>query len=109
MVVPMMTYMSSLALPLHCTLHLCFLTQLPASKYILLQFFHNTHCSVNSSIQFSEMSVLRKIAGVIRLDCIWNEEIKHRLQQRSIVELVKERREKWQAKVIENYTHTLYI
>ena len=55
------------------------------------------------------MSVLRKIAGVIRLDCIWNEEIKHRLQQRSIVELVKERREKWQAKVIENYTHTLYI
>ena len=40
------------------------------------------------------MSVLRKIAGVTRLDCIRNEEIRRRLQQRSI-------EEKWQAKVIE--------
>ena len=47
------------------------------------------------------MSVLRKVAGVTRLDCIRNEEIRRRLQKRSIVEVVKERREKWQAKVME--------
>ena len=52
-------------------------------------------------LQASEMSVLRKIAGVTRLDCIGNEEIKCRLQQRSIVEVVKERREKWRTKVME--------
>ena len=52
-------------------------------------------------LQVSEMSVLRKLAGVTRLDCIGNEEIRRRLQQRSIVEVVKERREKWQAKVME--------
>ena len=46
------------------------------------------------------MSVLRKIAGLTRLDCIRNEETKCRLQQRSIVEVVKDRREKWQAKVM---------
>ena len=43
----------------------------------------------------SEMSVLRKIVGVTRLYCIRNEEIRCRLQQRSIVEIVKERRGKW--------------
>ena len=48
------------------------------------------------------MSVLRKIAGVTRLDCIKNEEIRCRSQQRSIVEVVKERREKWRSKVMEN-------
>ena len=52
-------------------------------------------------LQASEMSVLRKIAGLTRLDCIRNEETRRRLQQRSIVEVVKDRREKWQAKVME--------
>ena len=47
------------------------------------------------------MSVLRKIAGVTRLECIRNEKIRHRLQQRSIVEVVKERIEIWRAKVME--------
>ena len=41
-------------------------------------------------LQASGMSVLRKIAGVTKVDCIRNEEIRHRLQQRSIVELLKE-------------------
>ena len=36
-----------------------------------------------------------------RLDCIRNEEIRRSLQQRSIVEVVKERREKWRAKAME--------
>ena len=52
-------------------------------------------------LQASEMSIPRKIAGLPRLDCIRNEETKCRLQQRSIVEVVKERREKWQAKEME--------
>ena len=51
-------------------------------------------------LQASEMSVLRKIAGVTRIDCIRNEGIRRRLQQRSIVEFVKERRETWQVSVM---------
>ena len=43
-----------------------------------------------AKLQATEMSVLRKVAGVTRLDCIRNDEIR-RLQQRSIVEVVKER------------------
>ena len=55
-----------------------------------------------TKLQATEMSVLRKIAGVTRLDCIRNEEIRRRLQlQRSIVEFVKERRENWRAKVMD--------
>ena len=47
------------------------------------------------------MSVLRKIAGVTRLDCIRNKEIIRTLQQRSIVEVGRERTQKWRAKVME--------
>ena len=35
-------------------------------------------------LQATKMSVLGKIAGLTRLDCIRNEETRHRLQQRSI-------------------------
>ena len=45
--------------------------------------------------------VLRKVAGVTRQDCIRNEEIRRRLQQRSIVEVVKERRESWWVTVMD--------
>ena len=38
-------------------------------------------------LQATEMSVLRKVAGVTRLDCIRSEHIRCRLQQRSIVEV----------------------
>ena len=31
----------------------------------------------------SEMSILRKIAGVTRLDCIWNKDIRHILETNS--------------------------
>ena len=41
-------------------------------------------------LQASEMSVLRKTAGVTSLDCIGNGESRRRLQQRSVVEVVKE-------------------
>ena len=47
-----------------------------------------------SRLQATEMSILRKVTGVTRMDHIRNEEIKHRLQQRSIVDVVRERRER---------------
>ena len=52
-----------------------------------------------SRLQATEMSMLRKVAGVTRMDHIRNEEIRHRLQQRSIVDVVRERRERWRVKV----------
>ena len=54
-----------------------------------------------SRLQATEMSVLRKVAGVTTMDHIRNEEIRHRLQQRSIVDVVRERRERWRVKVME--------
>ena len=54
-----------------------------------------------SRLQATEMSILRKVAGVTRIDHIRNEEIRHRLQQRSIVDVVRERRERWRVKVME--------
>ena len=36
-----------------------------------------------------------------RLECIRNEEIRHRLQQKSALEVMKEKRESWRVKVIE--------
>ena len=50
---------------------------------------------VKSRLQATETSILRKVAGVTRMDQIGNEEIRHRLQQRSIVNVVRERRERW--------------
>ena len=52
-------------------------------------------------LQATEMSILRKVAGVTRMDHIRNEEIRHRLQQRLIVDEVRERRERWRVKVME--------
>ena len=54
-----------------------------------------------SRLQATEMSILRKVAGVTRMDHIRNEEIRHRLQQRSIVNVVRERRDRWRVKVME--------
>ena len=44
-----------------------------------------------SRLQATEMSILRKVA-VTRMDHIRNEEIRHRLQQRLTVDVVRERR-----------------
>ena len=38
------------------------------------------------------MSILREVAGVTRMDHIRNEKIRHRLQQRSIIDVVRDRR-----------------
>ena len=40
-----------------------------------------------SRLQATEMSILRKVTGVTRMDHIKNEDIRHRLQQRSIVDM----------------------
>ena len=40
------------------------------------------------------------MAGVTTIDHIRNEEIRHRLQQRSIIDVVRNRREGWRLKVI---------
>ena len=55
-----------------------------------------------SRLQATEMSILRKVAGVTRMDHIRNEEIRHRLQQRLIVDVVRERRERWRVKLMVN-------
>ena len=46
-----------------------------------------------SRLQTAEMNVLRKVAGVTRLEHIRNEEVGQRLQQRSILDVVREKRE----------------
>ena len=53
-----------------------------------------------AKLQATEMNVVRRVAGVTRLDCIRNYEIRQRLQQRSIVEVMKEIIN-WTANVIE--------
>ena len=52
-----------------------------------------------SRLQAVEMSVVRKVVGVTRMDHIGNEEIRHRLQQRSIIDVVRDTRESWRVKV----------
>ena len=52
-------------------------------------------------LQATEMSVPWKVTEVSRLDCIRSEHIRCRLQQRSIVQVVQERRETWRVKVTE--------
>ena len=42
-----------------------------------------------SWVQAMKMSILRKVAGVTRMDHIRNKEIRHRLQQRSIVDVMR--------------------
>ena len=44
-------------------------------------------------LQAAGMNVLRRVAGVTRLEHIRNEEVRQRLQQRSIMNVVREKRE----------------
>lgn len=38
------------------------------------------------------MSIMREVAGVTRMDHIGNEKIRHRLQQRLVIDVVRDRR-----------------
>ena len=53
-----------------------------------------------SRLQAMELSTLRKVARVTRMDHIRNE-LRLRLQQTSIVDIVRERRESWRLKMME--------
>ena len=55
-----------------------------------------------SRVRAMEMKVLRGVAGVTRLDCVRNEEIRKRLKQEAVVAQVKRRREGWKDRVLEN-------
>ena len=43
-----------------------------------------------SRLQAVEISVLREVAGATRMDYITNEEVGHRLHQRSIVDVARD-------------------
>ena len=55
-----------------------------------------------SRVQAMEMKVLRGVAGVTRLDCVRNEEIRKGLKQEAVVAQVKKRREGWKDRMLEN-------
>ena len=52
-------------------------------------------------VQAAEMRVLRKIAGVKKIDHIRNDDIRSQLGQEGIVEQVRRRREVWKKQVEE--------
>ena len=53
-------------------------------------------------MQAAEMTVLIRVVGVTRLDCMRNEVIRGRLNLEAVVAQVKRRGEAWREKVIEN-------
>ena len=55
-----------------------------------------------SRVQAMETKVLRGVAGVTRLDCVRNEEIRKGLKQETVVAQVKRRREGCNDRVLEN-------
>ena len=52
-----------------------------------------------SRVQAIEMKVLRGVAGVTRLDCVMNEEIREGLKQKAVVAQMKRRRVGWKDSV----------
>ena len=52
-------------------------------------------------VQAAEMRVLRKIAGVKRIDNVRNEDIRSQLRQEGVVEQVSRKREVWKKQVEE--------
>ena len=54
-----------------------------------------------SKIQATQMNVLRKIEGVSRLDRVRNVDVREKLQQEGVLDMVKSRQEKWKIRVEE--------
>ena len=47
------------------------------------------------------MNVLRRIEGVSRLDRVRNEDVREKLQQEGVLDMVKSRQEKWKIRMEE--------
>ena len=54
-----------------------------------------------SRVQATQMNVLRRIEGVSRLDRVRNVDIREKLHQASVLDMVKTRQEKWKARMEE--------
>ena len=54
-----------------------------------------------SKVQATQMNVLRRIEGVNRLDRVRNADIRERLNQESVLDLVKRRLESWKGRLEE--------
>ena len=54
---------------------------------------------LQSRVQATQMNVLRRIKGVSRLDRIRNVDIREKLRQVSVLDMVKTRQEKWKARM----------
>ena len=54
-----------------------------------------------SRVQATQMNVLRRIEGVSRLDRVRNVDIRDKLHQASVLDMVKTRQEKWKARMEE--------
>ena len=52
-----------------------------------------------SRVQATQMNVLRRIEGVSRLDRVRNVDIREKLHQASVLDMVKTRQEKWKARM----------
>ena len=54
-----------------------------------------------SKMQATQMNVLRRIEGVSRLDRVRNEDVREKLQQEGVRDMVKSRQEKWKIRMEE--------
>ena len=54
-----------------------------------------------SKIQATQMNVLRKIEGVSKLDRVRNVDVREKLQQQGVLDMVKSRQETWKIRVEE--------
>ena len=56
---------------------------------------------LQSRVKATQMNVLRQIEGVSRLDRVRNVDIREKLCQVSVLDMVKTRQEKWKARIEE--------
>ena len=54
-----------------------------------------------SKVQATQMNVLRRIEGVSRLDRVRNVDVREKLRQESVLDMVKSRQEKWKIRMEE--------
>ena len=52
-------------------------------------------------IQATQMNVLRRIEGVSGLDRVRNEDVREKLQQEGVLDMVKSRQDKWKIRMEE--------